>query len=138
MPLEFRLKNSNQDTFIRLDHTTNGQVFNVDPGFMVDSVFFDPNRWIISYNNSVVMGVDEYLKKNTEIFPNPVLDMMTIRSSSGEIQLMEVFREDGSRVDVVSPNVMDYKYDMRHLPSGLYLLRLSFREGIMTEKIIRL
>lgn len=138
MPLEFRLENSSRDTLIRLEHTANGQVFNVDPGFMVDSVFFDPNRWIISANNSVVMGVDEYLKRNTAIFPNPVHDMMTIRSSSGAIQLMEVFREDGSRVDIVSPNARDYKYDMSHLPSGLYLLRLSFREGSMTKKLIRL
>lgn len=135
MPLEFRLKNSSQDTLIRLDHTTNGQVFNVDPGFMVDSVFFDPNLWIISANNQVSVGIENYVANNTRIYPNPVHDVVNIETNRKILQ-MDVFREDGKLVDRIFPGQESMQYNMQELKTGLYLFRFTFTEGILTQKIL--
>lgn len=137
MPIQIQLKNNQQDTLMRLEHTADGQLFTVYPGFTVDSLKFDPDYWLISANNQVSVGVDEYLAGNTNIFPNPVREFVSIEGDSKIIQL-EVFKDDGELVDVLQPGQQKIQYKTTSLTPGVYFLRIVFEQGIITKKIIRI
>ena len=137
MPIQIKMKNSSQDTLVRLDHTHDGQMFSVDPGFSVDSVFFDPNDWIVSANNQVMVGVTNHLEDNTRIYPNPAEDMVQIEGQR-EILEIEVYKEDGIKLDKVNPRQDNYRYNISEFSKGVYFFRITFREGVISRKIIKL
>ncbi len=137
MPLQFNLKNSNQDTLLRVDHTSSGQIFHLSPGFMVDSVIFDPNEWIISNNNQIIVGMENFLAEVTTVFPNPAKENVHIQSEN-KILKVEVFSEDGRRAGYADVNARNYMYDLKGLSSGLYILKITFPEGVLIKKIIRI
>ncbi|MFO8054834.1 MAG: M1 family aminopeptidase [Bacteroidales bacterium] len=137
MPVQLQLKNASQDTLIRLQHDSNGQTFHLDPGFIADSLFFDPNMWIVSDNNVIITGIEKYLKSNTNIYPNPVQEILRIESEL-PIRKIEVYREDGKLTDRVSPQTDFYRYNMKNLPAGVYIFRIIYDEGVHAEKIIRI
>ncbi|MFO8087477.1 MAG: M1 family aminopeptidase [Bacteroidales bacterium] len=137
MPLQIQLKNSQQDTLMRLEHTSDGQIFTVNPGFTVDSLKFDPNYWLISANNQVSVSMEKHLADQTNIFPNPVQDYVSIEGDSKIIQL-EVFKDDGELVDILQPGQQKIQYKTTSLTPGVYFLRIVFEQGIITKKVIRM
>jgi len=46
------------DTIFVLDNTYNGQIFTVDPGFEVDAVTFDPDRWLIAHSLIDILPIE--------------------------------------------------------------------------------
>jgi hypothetical protein len=55
MPLAIRLQNTtlNKDTTVILDNTANGQVFTLPLGFVINSVEFDPNFWVVNKRSAL-------------------------------------------------------------------------------------
>ena len=81
LPVPLMLKNSTNDTLVVLDNTFNGQSFTIDPGFIPDSVFFDPDDRLITRDNQVVIGINELLPERLfRVFPNPARDVLMIES----------------------------------------------------------
>ena len=79
MPVALKFKNATQEKTIVVNHTSNGQMFNSEIGFLPDTVLVDPELWLISKNNSS----KKVLLSNTgqaavEINPNPVTAPMSI------------------------------------------------------------
>lgn len=77
MPIPIEFIGEGYDTIIRFDNDFNGELFSVDLPFIVDSVAFDPELHLISFDNTVVRvpGFDD---ASLSLFPNP---------SSSEINL---------------------------------------------------
>jgi hypothetical protein len=81
LPVPLMLKNNTNDTLVVLDNTFNGQTFTIDPGFIPDSVFFDPGDWLITRDNQVVIGINELSPESQfRVFPNPAKDVLMIES----------------------------------------------------------
>ncbi|MGM0612545.1 MAG: M1 family aminopeptidase [Bacteroidota bacterium] len=137
MPVQIKMKNSSQDTLVRLDHTHDGQTFTVNPGFTVDSVFFDPNNWIVSANDQVMVGVENPKENNIRVYPNPAQNMVNIEGQS-EILKVEVFREDGIKMDEVNPQRNSYRYNINEFAKGVYFFRITFSKGVISRKIVKL
>ncbi|MFW6019270.1 MAG: M1 family aminopeptidase [Bacteroidales bacterium] len=137
MPIQIKLKNSTQDTLMRLDHTHDGQMFSVDPGFAVDSVFFDPNDWIISANNQVMVGVDNPKENNIRVYPNPAQNMVNIEGQR-KILKIEVYKEDGLKLDEVNLQKDNYRYNINEFSKGVYFFRITFQGGVISRKIVKL
>ncbi len=65
-------------TTVVLKHAYSGQVFTVNPGFKIDSVAFDPERWILTAN-PIIAGIPQTpLDQEVKIYPNPVQEELTI------------------------------------------------------------
>lgn len=138
MPLEIKLKGSEQDTLIRIKHNSNGQVFTLKPGFMTDTLLFDPNLWIVSGNNQIIQGIEEYKQKDhISIFPNPVKDRLFIKAKE-EITTVKLIGMDGKPVKRIATNEKDLQLNLENYLPGPYLLKLYFQEGVVVRKIIKI
>jgi aminopeptidase N len=61
--------------------TSSGASFNFVTGFPVVEVLIDPDVHTLSRNNSAVLGVnDAFAKAELQIYPNPTVDVVTIKS----------------------------------------------------------
>jgi aminopeptidase N len=79
MPVPVLLRKGNRDTTVVLNHTKNGEVFWVDPGFLPDTVIFDPQLWLLSDKNTVTKIPSASTTANeVKVFPNPIDDKITI------------------------------------------------------------
>lgn len=120
-----------------LHHTFSGQVFEVNPGFTVDSVRFDPDRWICTAN-PVVMNVAEipYLQQ-VRIYPNPVTDQLNIRLALPEEGLnIQVYNPVGQvvRAEKTSHGSSLVLIPMLGLPPGVYAVVIG---GRLAGKVVK-
>jgi hypothetical protein len=70
--------------------------------------------------------------------PNPVSDMVYFRSKDEyQMQTIELFDLNGRMVSATGRiNTSEYSMYRGDLPSGLYFARVTFKEGISTQKLI--
>ena len=76
IPVEF--KNSTMDTIVRLTNTSSGQSYSIQLPFCADSAKFDPERWLITANNTVTSVNENELSQQVKIFPNPATDKLQV------------------------------------------------------------
>jgi aminopeptidase N len=140
MPLSIRLKNAERDTLLRLDNTFNGQSYVADIGFTADSLFFDPNQWIVSKSNLVKkLNVD--LRSEILLFPNPAADILNIRflqsaPQQNPVEIVDVLgRKIAASVKSQSPDLV--QVDVSSLSQGMYVICLDYRGERMTLPFVR-
>ena len=80
------------DTMVRLEHTFDGQVFDLEISFEVESVEVDPDYWLISANNTVervAVGTNNYgdLEDLISFHPNPFTDVLNIRTKDQQVSI---------------------------------------------------
>lgn len=68
MPVPIRFKGGERDTLIVFDHIKNSQKWVIYPGFKIDSVFVDPEQWLVSGNNTTKLI---YKSSDAVVYPNP-------------------------------------------------------------------
>lgn len=89
----------------------------------------------------------EYMRQNTpsmaslNVFPNPVSDQLNIsyfNNNNAEMQL-QIIDMNGKIVQHINAvtNSQNMQFDVSHLMSGMYFLRLISNEVIVTEKFIK-
>lgn len=133
MPIPIRVYGEGQDTTYRLENTQNNQYFNVEVPFIVDSISFDPDFWLISTNNDVKFTRNA---EGFEIFPNPVVDDVTINSSS-EIEELLIFDVSGKRVFHSFPKKISQTISLKQFGSGIYFIRMVNAEGESEAKLFK-
>lgn len=135
MPLPIKLKGSYQDSIIILNHNLQGQIFTVDPGFWVDSVFFDPERWIVSSGNQVT-GTEEPEKTTFAVFPNPVIDLLNVRFPSGNPPNYKIYNLDASLLQEgnLDKNTINFKV----FAPGVYIIKIDSGKASAIFRIIKL
>lgn len=140
MPVPILFKNQARDTILVFDHEYSGQVFTADPGFMVDSVLFDPELWIISKGNSVFLNLPDNPQDELRIIPNPTCQMVQVISSSYEIGPMELFSLSGEHIRVPVAELFpkrSYQLDLSACSAGTYILRISTSMGMQARKVVK-
>lgn len=139
MPVPIQFFGSGKDTILVFDHTTSGQVFEVNPGFVVDSVKFDPDLWLVSANNSITLGTHDLpAGKKLLLMPNPANDKLYIEHNLGDLSLLKIISVDGKHQQVVAVNEGSDRVQILtgHLKPGIYLLQIKYPGGIVTRKFI--
>jgi aminopeptidase N len=123
----------------KLHHIYNGQIFRIDPGFVVDSVQFDPERWICTANPTI-MNVDEIpLDQQIRVYPNPVTDRMMIECPvpTGEIRVC--------LYDANGRNVSEKRYpstsglieiSVADLPEGVYVVKVETGSTEVVRRVV--
>ncbi len=79
-----------------LKHSYSGQRYTIDPGFAVDSIKIDPERWICT-DNAVVMNREEVTEDNgVRVYPNPVREKLVIDSGwVSEDRVIRIYSAQG-------------------------------------------
>jgi hypothetical protein len=121
----FQLTGSEVSTTFVLHHTYSGQLFHLDPGFKIDSVQFDPDRWICTAN-PVVLGVNETpYKPDISIYPNPFRDEVVITLTQPADNLtIRIFNSSGAlvRSQKIPAGTARVTIPTDDLPAGIYIV----------------
>lgn len=73
------------------------------------------------------------MNADINIFPNPVSDFLTIKSST-KVENVSIYDVSGKKINV---NLNDNKVDVKNLPSGSYIINIETKEGKTTKKFIK-
>jgi len=139
LPVPMRFLGAGNDTLLVFQNTSNGQTFEFDPGFLIDSVQFDPDYWLITANNQVALGSEELPKgRYAQLSPNPVSDQLLVSHNLGKLTEIRLTGISGNRFKAkIMHNGMDQLLiDTRNLSPGLYFLEAGNDVHRVSRKFI--
>jgi len=135
MPVPVKFSGSGCDTTIVFNHTSNHQQFEIEPGFAIDSIHIDPEQWIISKGNQVLMK-DKLSKPG--LYPNPATTE-TLLSKKG-LAAEDVRFYDMSGREILLPVVADaagLRLHLEGLSAGIYCVEVNMQQGSVVLKMIK-
>ena len=95
---------------------------------------------VINGVESNMNTIDVDLTNSIQIYPNPVMDKLNIKTSKNlkNVQI-RIFDIMGQSAYLNTFNTLDktMSIDLNHLPAGAYMVHIKSDEGIMTKKIIK-
>ena len=128
--------NGGEEVDIVLYNTSNGEVFIEDISFDIGLIVFDPDRHLISKNNSVVLGVTENtIANNIVIFPNPTAGEFHItQPASVEIDRVKIYSVMGK---LVKEQSFSETINISELSSGLYYVYFETNYGEIHKTLLK-
>ena len=132
MPVALKFKNATQEKTIVVDNKTNGEIFLKNLGFVADSVFIDPEYWLLSRNNITTKVQDVVNGQNVvQVYPNPIQNQFSVylRNFISPSAVITLFNAGGQRLYTKNINLVNgseyIEIPSQHLPSGIYLLKVT-------------
>jgi hypothetical protein len=143
MPVEVKLKGKNGEKRTVLEHTSNDQEFWVNAGFEVDSIFIDPDLWILAKEKTATIVRTTTSLNEIRIFPNPATNFASIQFNnpadpSYEIILYNAAGQVLTKKQYTSSGMDEtIRIPLHSLPKGMYVLVVSANGTVRkSEKII--
>lgn len=136
MPLEIRLTGSGAQVLdVVVNNTTNAQEFIVSVPFVVTGVAFDPNKHIISKNNTATLGTETFdMNSAIFVYPVPSENELTIQFPSNvTLYKVEIYNNLGQLLKTDFKNILD----ISGLSSGVHFLKIETSEGIFHKNFIK-
>ena len=153
MPVPVLFAGAERDTLIVFDNTEVEQSFSFSPGFPIQSITFDPDRWLICKYKSLFVGIEAPPSPpeggDVRVYPNPTRGELRIESEKLRIENVEVFDVLGRPVGAtlaVAPygthRLQIGASGATSLPSGglggaIYFLRIQTDKGTVTKKVVK-
>lgn len=136
MPLQIRLTGSSGQTHdVVVNNTTNGEQFIVSVPFVVTGVTFDPNKHIISRNNTTTLGSESFdINKAVSVYPVPAENELTIQfPNTITLNKVEIYNGLGQLVAIDTKNIINTS----QLSSGVHFLKIDTSEGVFHKNFIK-
>ncbi|MBU0765570.1 MAG: M1 family metallopeptidase [Bacteroidetes bacterium] len=128
------------DTVTSFRHLYSGQEYTFNPGFVVDSLYFDPEMWIITRDPVIeYMSVKESGRAGFSIYPNPVKESLTVVLPEGVKTGGLELRDNSGRklLNVEIKNSEPLLLSASGLSSGLYYLVYRSDNVTITGSFVR-
>jgi len=84
---------------------------------------------------AVNLSQDEFLKESISIYPNPVSEVLNIKSSGISIEDLKVYDMNGRLV--LESHSKDGQVNMSTLQKGVYVLTVETSVGVLREKMVK-
>lgn len=140
MPVPIDLTLSDGTTLnLKLNNTFSGQTYNIPltAGTTVTNVVFDPNKDIISKNNTVTLANSAFeLERLISIYPNPLTNVDELHielATSLKLEKVIIYTILGQEVIQSTTNTID----ITKLASGIYDTYIETSNGTIHKKIIK-
>ncbi|TGD57527.1 M1 family aminopeptidase [Flavobacterium humi] len=136
MPVPVRLTGgAGQQLDVILNNTADAQSFVVNVPFVVTGVEFDPNKDIISRNNTATLGMENFNPEGAiQLYPNPVADVLTISiPESFTLEKVVLFNALGQK----SLETNQLEIPVSQLAPGIYVAAFETSNGTFHKKIIK-
>ena len=141
MPVSIQFSGNGRDTILVFDHQYSRQRFTCTLDFEVKNIYFDPERWILSAENSVISTrLKNASHYSSLVFPNPTNGILTVYDNTLPIHSIRVFDETGrmvKKVDFEFP-ANQQEVDISTLPAAYYLLEIETMKTVSTLKLIKI
>jgi len=89
-------------------------------------------------NFIVINGIEEYLKENISIYPNPSSDILNITLPSAYVFDIEVTSTDGKVIFTSVSANGDTSIDISDIPSGNYIVKISNGDNTMKINMVKI
>ncbi len=133
LPVPVKVLGSNRDTLVILDHAFSGQEFVLDVGFQVDSVAFDPDRWLISSGNTL-NGLDLPQKQKYYVYPNPCNQYLQLHGVLTSKAMYKIFNLTGG---VCANGFTQGSIDVSVLAPGVYCVVLTVNKQEIAMRFVK-
>lgn len=136
MPVPVRLTSTSGEIYdVVLNNTLNNQEFIIPVPFQVASIIFDPNKNIISKNNTTSLANDNFELDNAiAVYPNPTSNEIHIQIPSDvALEKCLVFNNLGQKV--LETTALDFS--VSSLSTGIHILQIVTSNGTFNKKIIK-
>ena len=135
-PLELLIARDNlSDTLIRVNITKNNEVLNFPNSLKLSYVkSIDPNNRILHETTSF-LNINELDTKMINVYPNPCQSELTIQIKNPLSYTMRIIDIEGKEVfnSIIHST---YKLITEEFKKGIYILEISNKESIYSQKII--
>jgi aminopeptidase N len=140
MPLPIVLRGEGKMKEIRLDHQSNGQIFEVDTDFKVESVVLDPTLWIACKKSVVKTTISSttYIAPELRIYPNPANRTITFTSPQGESGTFVINDIAGRSLITGKFDAAEMTIDVSALIAGEYQLSITTDQSSITQKWVKI
>lgn len=144
IPIPIFVKGQGLDTMLIFNHGFSGQNFTATIPFTIDSVFFDPDLWILSKNNTVeydsITSIQNYFADiQTTVYPNPIQNLLSI-SSTKTITKVYIYNAFGIQIQQLEINEKCMKLDVNtsNFPKGIYIIEIEMEKEIIRKKVSKI
>ena len=129
-----RLQGENDSLDLRLNNQYNNQEYIINIGFKVDTVIFDPERWLISKYSICTEQKEITEAQEIIIYPNPFQNIINIETSE-DITRISIYNTKGQSIGF---NTTGNSIDTKTISPGIYMLNIKTSKEIFIKKIIKL
>jgi hypothetical protein len=120
----------------------NASIFstNIELPFQVDSVVFDPRKWLIA--RALILKNTPQLSNDLLAYPVPVQEVLSLVSSSAGFQEIKIYSNVGALAKHIKTNRSIskgevYTFNVTDLLPGVYYLRIEREDGFQSIKFIK-
>lgn len=92
-------------------------------------------RFEIVYENDLVLGTDNQVRKNLIIYRNG--DEFIIKSNDDKITEVELYDSVGRLLITVKPNATEARINVSHLSNAFYVLKIDQNGKVSSKKVIK-
>jgi aminopeptidase N len=141
LPVALKFTNSLRDTTVVVDHQSNGAYFVRNIGFVADSVFVDPEYWLISKNNTVTKLAElALLPGAVNVYPSPCINELNVQLQSFTGNSLSLLLHNVLGQTMLHTTVPLYQgkaflnIPVAQLSSGHYILTVIAEDGFKTTQ----
>jgi len=139
MPVPILFSGAERDTLIVFHNNALEQNFPFSPGFIIKSVTFDPDRWLICRQKSLFVGIDEVENGYfLDAFPNPFNGFVSVKYRLPEKATWTLSDMSGKVVKTgnLSTSEGDANIALPDLEQGMYIIRFHSGQNVITRKLM--
>jgi aminopeptidase N len=136
MPVPIRVFGTGgQQLDLVLNNTANGESFTENVPFAITSLTFDPNKNIISKNNTVTLGQKSFDLNAIRLSLDSVSNVLSLDLPNGiEIEKSVIYNMAGQKIKETSSATT---WDITSLPAGVYFISVVTNSGKKKFKFVK-
>ena len=136
MPIPVRLLGANGQVLnLVLNNTANNQSFTQSVPFTVTSILFDPDKQLISKNNTFTLGSNDFEQNvAVRLYPNPTSSVLNLETSNDlKIDKVIFYNTLGQIIFTSTAS----SWDVSNFSNGVYFLKVFNASGSKTFTFIK-
>jgi hypothetical protein len=93
----------------------------------------------IHISTTIEVGIDSWLENSISLYPNPAKDVVNVQCTVNDVQVkaIEVFDVYGKLLQTVSMTPETTTINVSGLASGMYFVRVTTEEGVVTKSFVK-
>jgi len=125
-----------EEVDIILDNTSNGEEFFETVNFDIGIIVFDPDKHIISKNNTVILGSNEFsIANDISVYPNPSDNEIHVKvPASVDIESVKIYNVLGQLVQVQDFSEI---IDISKLSTGMHFIYFETNYGRIHKTLVK-
>jgi len=120
------------------DETNKQFVYNISDNKTVNSIFFDPNYWLLASSTILkTNSIEDFVEdKSITIYPNPTTTSLHIKFENSLQGTKTISLYDVTGKNILTINTQDdlYTLDVNSFPSGTYFISFKIGKNVFVRK----